>query len=125
MDFKLTLENKGEVKVALLDDGVRSNYAGLDDNIATGMTCATVKASDQRFKQNHNYNISEFGHGTAMAYFIRRICPRVRLYIARLDGRDNARGVSFTVDSAVQVSVRLSRISTNEKVNKQITNCMV
>jgi hypothetical protein len=95
---------KGEIKVALIDDGVRSNYAGLDDNIAAGTNCAAPKpdGSTQRFTQN--YNTSLYGHGTVMAYYIRRVCPRVRLYVAKLDGRQTARGVAFSIESAAAVS---------------------
>ena len=90
------------MKVALIDDGIRSNYDDLDDNIEQGMTfMSSNQNSVLRFAQN--YNTSIYGHGTVMAYYIRRVCPKVRLYVAKLDGRSHARGVSFSVKSAADV----------------------
>ncbi|GKZ51317.1 hypothetical protein AbraIFM66951_005464 [Aspergillus brasiliensis] len=69
--------NPGEIRVALIDDGVRSNIAGLDDSIAAGKSFATTKSSAST--RSSNYNTSQFGHGTVMALCIRRMCPKVRL----------------------------------------------
>ncbi|GKZ32277.1 hypothetical protein AbraIFM66950_001570 [Aspergillus brasiliensis] len=93
--------NPGEIRVALIDDGVRSNIAGLDDSIAAGKSFATTKSSAST--RSSNYNTSQFGHGTVMALCIRRMCPKVRLYVARVDGKENSRrGVSFSIASINQ-----------------------
>ena len=89
------------VKVALIDDGVQSNYAGLNDNIKSGAIFFQA-ASNQRFSQN--YNTSLYDHGTVMAYYICRVCPNVRLHVAKLDGKQRARGVSFSIQSVIDVS---------------------
>jgi hypothetical protein len=93
------------VRVALIDDGVQSKYGDLDDNIEVGMTFMPTPTEDgptQRFTQN--YNTSLYGHGTVMAYYIRRVCPKVRLFVAKLAGKQRRLGVGFSIKSAVDVS---------------------
>lgn len=105
------------VKVALLDDGVKSSYAGLDDNIKLGNSWFEIPRSSRRKafrgKANQglaqNYNTSLYSHGTVMAYYIRRVCPQVDFYVAKLntvktDATSRSK-VSFTIESAAEVSV--------------------
>lgn len=43
------------------------------------------KRPDQDLYCVRNYESSHTGHGTVMAYYIRRICPNVQLYVAKLN----------------------------------------
>ncbi|KAI5792576.1 hypothetical protein DFH27DRAFT_192777 [Peziza echinospora] len=102
------------IKVAVLDDG----YDMIEDDIIKHCDLAptTFKAMDtpnvghrsanswdvngrrkSRFI-NHRRKVpfcSEFGHGTLMAKLIRKMCPKVHLYIARLDNIPSFEGTSF------------------------------
>ncbi|KAF3902437.1 hypothetical protein ABW21_db0200666 [Orbilia brochopaga] len=63
------------VKVALIDDGVKSSYARLDDCIDRGKSWARLPKSNRRKsirRYSQSYNTSQVGHGTVMAYFISR-----------------------------------------------------
>ncbi|KAJ6262551.1 hypothetical protein Dda_3362 [Drechslerella dactyloides] len=100
------------VKVALIDDGVKSSYAGLDDCIERGKYWAQPPKPSQRKLMrgySQNYNTSQGGHGTVMAYFICRVCPKVRLYVAKLDPElrtDSSKNspFSFPIESIVEAS---------------------
>ena len=100
------------MKVALIDDGVQSNYGDLDDNVELGMTFMPTPTGEdgptQRLTQN--YNTSLYGHGTVMAYYIRRVCPKIRLVVAKLAGKQRRRGVGFSIKSAIDVSEVYSRV---------------
>ena len=98
------------IKVALIDDGVRTDYAGLDSSIVYGDCMPRQPKSGIQESRRYNYNSSRTGHGTVMAYFIRRICPQIQLYIAKLapnvgktDDPDRDR-VTFSGEAAADVS---------------------
>lgn len=92
-----------EVKVAIIDDGVKSSFDNLDDIIERGESL--VKQANP--KQRHSpYTTSSRGHGTVMAYYIRRVCPNVRLYVAKLDPQTARDRVTFTIESATEVMHR-------------------
>ena len=92
-----------QVKVAIIDDGVKSSVDNLDDIIERGESL--VKQANP--KQRHSpYTTSSRGHGTVMAYYIRRVCPNVRLYIAKLNPQTVQRQVTFTIESATEVMRR-------------------
>jgi len=107
------------VKVALIDDGVKTSYADLDANVETGWSGwrQSDTHSDARKRKRSpkeylgNYNSSQTGHGTVMAYYIRRVCPNVRLYIAKLDPQlrpeigGHGERVTFSIESAAKVSL--------------------
>ena len=89
-----------KVKVAIIDDGVKSSVDNLDDIIERGESL--VKQTNP--KQRHSpYTTSSRGHGTVMAYYIRRVCPNIRLYIAKLDPQPVTSRVTFTIESATEV----------------------
>ncbi|KAL7821823.1 hypothetical protein V8C26DRAFT_391050 [Trichoderma gracile] len=79
------------IRVALIDDGVKTSYAGLDNNIYAGksgwyhLDSNTTHSGLQGREYFRNYNSSHTGHGTVMAYYIKRVCPKVHLYVAKLD----------------------------------------
>jgi hypothetical protein len=115
------------IKVALIDDGVRTSYAWLDENVDCGRSgwgrsaSATPKGADKKKAAKNyprNYNHSQTGHGTVMAYFIRRVCPWVKLCIAKLEcqarsrssaGSGNNQPVTFSIESATEVSDQAPR----------------
>ncbi|KAI1458770.1 subtilisin-like protein [Annulohypoxylon moriforme] len=79
------------IKVALIDDGVKTSYGGLDGNIYAGNSgweqLDTNKSQTGMTRQDYfrNYNSSHTGHGTVMAYYIKRVCPKVHFYVAKLE----------------------------------------
>jgi Subtilase family len=87
------------IKVALIDDGVDGLNAELSRSIDAGQTFS------ERTKHNYNsYFTSSKGHGTIMAMLIRKICPNVRLYVAKLNEENTGRNTfSITASSAVKV----------------------
>ena len=89
------------IKVAIIDDGVKSSHAGLDANIDEGESW--VRQAKQRDPYSP-YNTSAKGHGTVMAYYIRRVCPKVRLYVAKLDPRMVQGRLVFSMESAAEVN---------------------
>jgi len=105
------------VKVALIDDGVKTSYADLDSNVEAGWSGwlqSETYSHDGIGKKSPreylgNYNSSQTGHGTVMAYYIRRVCPNVRLYIAKLDPQlrpeigGHGERVTFSIESAAKV----------------------
>ncbi|KAJ0275472.1 hypothetical protein COL940_008821 [Colletotrichum noveboracense] len=116
------------IKVALIDDGVKTSYDGLDEIVhcgrfgwgsVSGSASTTSKRGDKRKAANNyplNYNHSQTGHGTVMAYFIRRVCPWVKLCIAKLEcqarsGRNQP--VTFSIESATEAI----KWAVNEKVD--------
>jgi len=88
------------IKVALIDDGVKSGYDNLDNNIDGGESW--VKQSNLKDPQS-SYVTSAEGHGTVMAYFIRRVCPHVRLYVLKLDPNMAQGRPTFSIESATEV----------------------
>lgn len=101
------------IKVALIDDGVKSSYRGLDDNILCGQSWPTPRTTQEKTKvprvvTSPKYNSSQTGHGTIMAWYIRRMCPKVKLCVAKLDpvvpGLPTVEDkVTFTVESVIKV----------------------
>ncbi|KAI0465892.1 subtilisin-like protein [Xylaria cf. heliscus] len=102
-------------RVALIDDGVKTSYAGLDSNVRKGKSDwqrpeSDLSSSTRTWEDSYsNYNSSHTGHGTVMAYYIRRVCPKVDLYVAKLEPEPQGvdlgnRGskVTFSLDSAAQ-----------------------
>ncbi|CAK7214009.1 hypothetical protein SBRCBS47491_001994 [Sporothrix bragantina] len=105
-------DSKVPIKVALIDDGVKSSYRGLDDNILCGQSWPSPKAPQEKSKVPRvitppKYNSSHTGHGTVMAWYIRRMCPRVKLCVAKLDPVVSSmpnveEKVTFTVESVIK-----------------------
>ncbi|KAF8250914.1 hypothetical protein K440DRAFT_659149 [Wilcoxina mikolae CBS 423.85] len=89
-----------EIKVAVIDDGIDWLDPEFSDCISGGVTFYTpVEAHSPCTKP---YYFSSSGHGTLMAKTIRRVCPKARLYIARLEeGQSEGRGQP-TAESAVK-----------------------
>jgi hypothetical protein len=93
----------GEVKVALIDDGV--DFRRFKDNIYTdGWPRASSTSDDDLWFKSTNE------HGTRMAELILKVCPRAQIYVAKLvDWRDTQHkdhlGTAETAKSAAEVSL--------------------
>ncbi|RSL53148.1 hypothetical protein CEP54_010537 [Fusarium duplospermum] len=91
-------ESPPRIKVALIDDGVDGLNGELSSVIAAGQTFSE--------RTNHDYNPyfkSTRGHGTIMAMLIRKICPNLQLYVAKLNEQRTGRNtMSITAESAVK-----------------------
>lgn len=97
-NFPIEENDRPKIKVALVDDGVDVTYENLSRNIKRGET----------YSKRHDglcnaYYQSTNGHGTVMACLIRRMCPNVRLYVAKLDERQTDDGMQITTSSAAKV----------------------
>jgi subtilisin family serine protease len=87
-----------DVRVALIDDGVDAAYQHLSKNIVRGETYS------RRNPDLYNaYYQSTNGHGTVMACLIRQMCPKVKLYVAKLDEKPTDDGMQITTASAAKV----------------------
>ncbi|KAK4149297.1 hypothetical protein C8A00DRAFT_38114 [Chaetomidium leptoderma] len=97
MRFK-HVTNEPEIKIAVIDSGIDTSLGIFGDRIAAGKSFYPYPNSGECKKQ---YYVPEGEHGTQMAYFICKIFPRAKLYIARLEDRETRPGeVSFTAKSA-------------------------
>ncbi|KAI0531583.1 hypothetical protein GGR58DRAFT_229212 [Xylaria digitata] len=80
-DRDRALEIPQEVRVAILDDGIDWSFAKQIG--CTGMSFYPDKSS--HFEGHNVWYSSSTDHGTLMAALIEKMCPDVKLYIARLD----------------------------------------
>ncbi len=92
-----------QVKVAIIDDGVKSNVDGLNKIIERGESWARQGNARSAKRRYSPYTISSTGHGTVMAYYIRRMCPSVGLWVAKLDPDVVQGRITFTIESATKV----------------------
>lgn len=106
--------------MALLDDGVKTSYENLSSNVMAGRSFVRLSTSadyvdattpvkriwqPKSGRRQSSYTNSTMGHGTVMAYYIRRMCPLVKFYVAKLDPERNSQGrVTFTIESVAKVS---------------------
>lgn len=91
VNYPVTPQEK--IKVALIDDGVDPAFNDLGSNISEGLSLdkrATGLCS--------GYYQSSGGHGTIMACLIRLVCPKVQLYVVKLDEK-------LTAASAAKVNI--------------------
>ena len=87
------------IRVALIDDGIDGADQILYENIADG-----VSFCHRDEGLSNTYYVASGGHGTLMATFIRRMCPWVKLYVAKLDEGFAPDGrKQITADSAAKV----------------------
>ncbi|CAD6442393.1 bb52b886-4da0-4df4-8be6-03664f8edd25 [Sclerotinia trifoliorum] len=93
-DSKLPQALRKDVQVALIDDGADFMHKAIGDKLNGGRSFGTGKGVAA-------FHGSTTGHGTYMAYMIGRICPRVEIYVCKLNvirGGDGS--ASFTAESA-------------------------
>lgn len=92
------------VKIALIDDGVDVSLLSLDGTITTGKSfCPYAYSTDLM----NSYYVPSGNHGTFMALLIRKLCPEISFYVARLDERQvpGSGQRQLTAKSAAEVSV--------------------
>lgn len=89
------------IKVALLDDGIDGMHGDFHSNLKGGISFFTGNNENDR-----HFFFSSIGHGTLMAHLIRQVCPKVQLYVARLNQYPSADGMQMqpTPESAAQAS---------------------
>ncbi|KAK8172111.1 hypothetical protein BKA80DRAFT_262081 [Phyllosticta citrichinensis] len=87
------------VKVALIDDGYDISEPAINDKVVDGRSFC-----QQRSRKNYApYFVNHHGHGTIMANQICRVCPKVELFMFRLDEHVSEQGKrQITAKSAVQ-----------------------
>ncbi|KAE8342481.1 peptidase S8/S53 domain-containing protein [Aspergillus arachidicola] len=90
-----------EVKVAVIDDGVDKVLEDFGNSIIAGVSFYSHQIGD--FTGVKPWYFSSNGHSTLMAKTIRRLCPNVKLCIARLEQGINGEP---TVESAIKASIR-------------------
>jgi hypothetical protein len=101
----------GPIKIAIIDDGVDASLVSLDGKIAIGESfCPYANSADLMSP----YYVPAGNHGTVMATLICKVCPEVKLYVARLDERQSAgnRQRQITAKSAADVRHSLRPRST-------------
>ncbi|KAM0296866.1 hypothetical protein ACHAPM_010052 [Fusarium culmorum] len=98
----LPAELRKDVTVALIDDGVNFMQKSLAENMDGGKSFDREYDDGYRPGPREPFHGSATGHGTCMAYMIRRVCPRVKIFGCRLNVlRGNVDGkASFTAKSA-------------------------
>ncbi len=73
------LGKEDEVRLAIIDDGVYPDRDDIGDHIVES---ETFYDTDGQWSAPYQ---STYGHGHLIARLIKRLCPKVRLYIAKLD----------------------------------------
>ena len=87
------------IKVAVIDDGIDFFYKQekFANTFKEGQSFCTGP-------KRRPFFFSSTGHGTLMADLVQRICPRVHLYVARLDELKGDTTIQPTAESAAKVS---------------------
>ncbi|KAF1957730.1 subtilisin-like protein [Byssothecium circinans] len=78
-------ELKKDVTVALIDDGVDLLNPTIARNVTSGNSFSSGYPGRDIEDDSQPFHGSETGHGTKMAYLISRICPRVKIYVCKLE----------------------------------------
>lgn len=92
------------VKVALIDDGVDGTHRVLGSNIQAGKSFCVGTGPHNPV---YSYFMPSGCHGTQMASLIRDVCPRVQLYVARLQELGGGGTRTLTAESAIKVGRHL------------------
>jgi hypothetical protein len=90
------------IKVALIDDGVDGFDSTISKSIANGVSYCHDSLDDSSDLVK-SYYVSQGGHGTMMARLILRMCPKAKLYVARLQEYTSGRRRFIQPESATQV----------------------
>lgn len=93
---------RGAVKVALLDDGVDPTYDTGTTSLGLNLHHTGWPAECQTAD---NFYSSTNQHGSKMALLIRKVCPLVMIYIAKLDAQtseDKLRHRTFSLEQAIK-----------------------
>lgn len=92
------------VKIALLDDGVDPNYEHNGVNLHHA-GWPSVDSEDSG-EGSHSFYVSTNQHGSKMAALIRKVCPFVTIYVAKLGVQrgEELHRRSFSLGQATEVS---------------------
>lgn len=104
-----SLKKAGQyIKVALLDDGVDPTYDQIGLNLHYAGWTPTDSGGPGGDAQS--FYASTHQHGTKMAWLIRKVCPFVTIYVAKLGatGGDDLQRRSFGLAEATSVSLPVS-----------------
>ena len=91
------------IKVAVIDDGVDADRDDIGRNIDEGETFYESETKGHERGYWPGYYQSGYGHGHAMACLIRKLCPKVRLYVAKLNELWSDGRPQITAESAAKV----------------------
>ena len=81
-NVEIPLQPHKPITIALIDDGFDINEQSLHAKIIGGRSFCQRDAFQNLSKP---YYVTSGGHGTVMASLICRVCPKVQLYIVKLD----------------------------------------
>jgi hypothetical protein len=98
-----------DIKVALIDDGVDGFDPIISKSIANGVSYCHDSSNLVR-----SYYVSKGGHGTMMAQLILRMCPRAKLYVARLQEYTSVTARRRFISPESATEVRKSQRSCSE-----------
>jgi hypothetical protein len=100
--FNIPPKEAGFVKVAVIDNGVDASLDALDGKIAVGTSFCPIPDTSYH---NPYYMTSEtISHGSMVAGLICRMCPKAKLYVARIDELPSSGGHPLlTAESAAKV----------------------
>ncbi|KAK8023411.1 intracellular serine protease [Apiospora marii] len=116
---------KEPIRIAVIDDGVNSFDSTIDSKVMGGRS---FSYRDEEQTLVNPYYVSSEGHGTAMAGFIRKICPNVEIYALRLDEYSVEQGKRYFTAASAEKAVRDARekkvhiISMSWTIEKTETN---
>ncbi|GAW26496.1 putative peptidase S8 subtilisin kexin [Rosellinia necatrix] len=99
--FNIPMKEAGYVKIAVVDNGVDASLDALDGKIAAGASFCPIPNTSYH---NPYYMTSEtISHGSMVAGLICRMCPKAKLYVARIDELPSAQGkLLLTAESAAK-----------------------
>ena len=107
-DRSSPLKSSQHIKVAIIDDGVDADRDDIGRNIVDGETFY-----DNKKGHWPGYYQSNHGHGHLMACLVRQLCPKVCLYIAKLNELWSDGKPQITADSAAKVRRILLLVTTS------------
>ncbi|KKP00179.1 hypothetical protein THAR02_07703 [Trichoderma harzianum] len=100
------------VKIAIIDNGVDATLCILEERIANGTSFFPNKNINTGNYMDHYYpyyvELNTLNHGSLVATLVCKACPKVELYICRLDEKMSVRGEGryFTMESATKLAVK-------------------
>ncbi|KAI0442366.1 hypothetical protein F4803DRAFT_551238 [Xylaria telfairii] len=111
--FNIPPKVAGYVKISVIDNGVDASLDALDGKIAVGTSFCPIP--DTTYHKPYYMTSEAISHGSMVAGLICRMCPKAKLYVARIDelpssGRQNlltaesaAKAIQWAVKKKVDV----------------------
>jgi hypothetical protein len=100
--FNIPPEEAGYIKIAVIDNGVDASLDVLDGKIVVGTSFCPIPDTDY----HHPYYMTSetMSHGSMVAGLISSMCPKAKLYVARINELSSSGGQRLlTADSAAKV----------------------